>query len=573
MRERISKRLLAVAMVLALLGAQIAIMTTISADAPSNDAFQRTWARHDDPVTAGRAERTWMWGPQAYTPELTEEYLESPGAERQVQYFDKSRMEINNPRADSSAVWYVTNGLLVTELITGRMQIGDNTFAQREPAELNVAGDWDDAFGPTYATFAATDVSTGYGDGVINVRLNRDGAVFFDSTLTERGIDNPHRDPVTGHYVARPFWEFMNSSGIVLDNDDYEINRLFEDPLFATGRPITRAYWANVKVDGLYQDVLLQCFERRCLTYTPGNPDGWQVEAGNVGQHYHGWRYEQPPIATFWEPHAVAVGDDGTVYVGSGRNNRILRFSVEGDFLGEWGSDGDGLGKLAFPTGIAVDSQGDVYVVEHDNHRVQKFTASGLAFSVWGGNGAGEGKFNHPYGIAIDADDNVYVTDHFNHRVQKFTSDGTFLAAWGTFGPSDPAHFRYPSGVAIDEDGVVYVADTLNDRVQTFTSDGEYMGEFGGGHQNSDTDLSLPYGVAIDAQERVYVADSSNRRVQIYDSGGAQSGSWDLSWVGQFSRPAGLAIDAQGNVYVTDAGEYQVLQFNSAGEFQTGLAP
>ncbi|MBA2452088.1 MAG: 6-bladed beta-propeller, partial [Chloroflexia bacterium] len=85
--------------------------------------------------------------------------------------------------------------------------------------------------------------------------------------------------------------------------------------------------------------------------------------------------------------------------------------------------------------------------------------------------------------------------------------------------------------------------------------------------------LSLPYGVAIDAQERVYVADSSNRRVQIYDSGGAQSGSWDLSWVGQFSRPAGLAIDAQGNVYVTDAGEYQVLQFNSAGEFQTGLAP
>ena len=37
--------------------------------------------------------------------------------------------------------------------------------------------------------------------------------------------------------------------------------------------------------------MLIQCFERRCLTYTPGNPDGWQVEAGNVGQHYFHWRY------------------------------------------------------------------------------------------------------------------------------------------------------------------------------------------------------------------------------------------------------------------------------------------
>jgi hypothetical protein len=46
-----------------------------------------------------------------------------------------------------------------------------------------------------------------------------------------------------------------------------------------------------VQVAGTPTDVLLQCFERRCLTYTPGNPDGWQVEAGNVGRHYYEWRY------------------------------------------------------------------------------------------------------------------------------------------------------------------------------------------------------------------------------------------------------------------------------------------
>jgi hypothetical protein len=39
--------------------------------------------------------------------------------------------------------------------------------------------------------------------------------------------------------------------------------------------------------------VLVQVFERRVLTYTPSNPDGWKVEAGNVGQHYYTWRYQQ----------------------------------------------------------------------------------------------------------------------------------------------------------------------------------------------------------------------------------------------------------------------------------------
>jgi hypothetical protein len=72
---------------------------------------------------------------------------------------------------------------------------------------------------------------------------------------------------------------------------------LFQNPFYATGYPITEAYWTNVNVQGVDQLVLLQCFERRCLTFTPANPLGWQVEAGNVGQHYYAWRYGGPPIS------------------------------------------------------------------------------------------------------------------------------------------------------------------------------------------------------------------------------------------------------------------------------------
>jgi YD repeat-containing protein len=70
-----------------------------------------------------------------------------------VRYFEKSRMEISDPAGDPSSPWYVTNGLLVVELVTGQMQIGLSSFHSRQPPEVNVAGDPDDADGPTYATF------------------------------------------------------------------------------------------------------------------------------------------------------------------------------------------------------------------------------------------------------------------------------------------------------------------------------------------------------------------------------------------------------------------------------------
>lgn len=56
-----------------------------------------------------------------------------------------------------------------------------------------------------------------------------------------------------------------------------------------TGYPITEPYWVRVPVAGVTRDVLVQCFERGCLTYTPSNPDGWRVEMANIGGAYLSW--------------------------------------------------------------------------------------------------------------------------------------------------------------------------------------------------------------------------------------------------------------------------------------------
>ena len=258
----------------------------------AHPAIEATWARTDKPVIDGIIARTWMWGPGPFTCAMQESYVEAPGGMRLVQYYDKSRMEITNPGGDQNSIWYVTNGLLVVELITGDRQMGHNDFDSYQPAEVNVAGDADDPNGPTYKTFGSVLNSSPLPVGsTITQTINRAGVVSNDPSLAAQNVTVGHLDAITNHSVAAPFWAFMNSSGTVYQNGALSNANLFPDPVFATGRPITEPYWAQVKVANTVQLVLMQCFERRCLTYTPGNDPAWQVEAGNVGQHYYAWRY------------------------------------------------------------------------------------------------------------------------------------------------------------------------------------------------------------------------------------------------------------------------------------------
>jgi hypothetical protein len=250
-------------------------------------AWRTNWEREDRPVLAGES-RTWLWGPD-YFDVRAEPYDEAPDGYRAVRYYDKSRMEITNPSGDRSDDWYVTNGLLVRELITGQMQVGNARFIDRQPAEVPVAGDANDPNSPTYATLQGVLDSPPLEVGSeITATIDRFGNVGDGGP---GGVTAGHHVPETNHTVADVFWEYLNSTGRIWDGQRFTEGRLFQPTFFATGFPITEAYWSTVRVAGEPQDVLIQCFERRCLTYTPDNPDGWQVEMGNVGRHYHAWRY------------------------------------------------------------------------------------------------------------------------------------------------------------------------------------------------------------------------------------------------------------------------------------------
>ncbi len=259
------------------------------------DAFYRTWARTDLPVATARVPRTWMWGPEPFTEGIYEPYVDYTNGVRLVQYFDKTRMELNS-RVSPDSPWYVTNGLLAKELTTGQRQIGDAVFADYGPANVNVAGDADDPNAPTYASFNKLLAYAAYEVGhTIIETVDRNGTTSADPGLAAYGVTAAYYVPETQHTVASVFWEFMNSRGLVSVSGLERVDSLFPNPFYATGFPITEAYWTTVRVAGVSKRVLVQVFERRVLTYTPDNPAGWQVEAGNVGRHYYEWRYRLAP--------------------------------------------------------------------------------------------------------------------------------------------------------------------------------------------------------------------------------------------------------------------------------------
>src|SRR3982751_3214088 len=120
----------------------------------SDDGFRSVWTRTD--AQSVRGGRTWYWGPQPWF-DYAEFYRQGVNGLRTVQYFDKARMEINNP-ADRSFQGGVTNGLLVVELVSGQLKKGNdpNDTEQHQPADVPVAGNPknDNPNGPTYASFA-----------------------------------------------------------------------------------------------------------------------------------------------------------------------------------------------------------------------------------------------------------------------------------------------------------------------------------------------------------------------------------------------------------------------------------
>ena len=293
-------------------------------------------------------------------------------------------------------------------------------------------------------------------------------------------------------------------------------------------------------------------------------------------------------------PLAVAVGQQGQLYVAEGNRVRVVQADGRIGTLagtGDAGGTGDGgparLALLNSPQGLAVDSLGRVYIADTLNNRVRRVGLDGTIATVAGTGEAGYtgddqlgtgAKLDLPTGLAIGFGDSVFIADTGNNVIRQLGTDGVISTVAGNGaaeysgegGPARSAGLHGPGGLAFDNEGNLYIADTLNQRIRRMnvnekltTVAGSGVAAYGGdGGQAIFAELNLAtnplegmgQAIAVGPTGEVYIADGQNHRLRKLGLDGA------ISTIARVNTPLGVAVDSHGVVYVTDAGDNRVLR-------------
>ena len=241
-------------------------------------------------------------------------------------------------------------------------------------------------------------------------------------------------------------------------------------------------------------------------------------------------------------PHGIHVDPAGNVWVvdcactrgpvpnaadTAGKGHQVYKFSSTGKLLMTLGTPGGGRGTDFFwqPNAVFVAPDGSIFVSEGHSSaagataRVYKFTPDGTLLKTWGQLGKGPNDFDQPHALAMDSKGRLFVGDRGNNRIVIFDQNGTRLDTW--------YQFSRPSGIAIDAKDRIYVADSESGSVDRTRTDWTRGIRFGSAKDGSvagyipDPAVSPPStssaeGVAVDAAGNIYGAEVGQKALKRY---------------------------------------------------------
>ena len=165
----------------------------------------------------------------------------------------------------------------------------------------------------------------------------------------------------------------------------------------------------------------------------------------------------------FQLPNAIAVSEQGNIYVVDSKTNSIKVYSSSGQALLEFG-----MGILRNPVGITIDKvSAEVYVIDYNNSCVRVFDPQGnLLRSI----AQGSNVLLRPLGAAVDSN-RLFVTDAYHSVITVFDKmTGTFLNSIGNYG-NNLNEYATPIDLSLDRDSKLFITNSNNQRIEALGVD------------------------------------------------------------------------------------------------------
>lgn len=218
-------------------------------------------------------------------------------------------------------------------------------------------------------------------------------------------------------------------------------------------------------------------------------------------------------LGNFVSPLGLAIDKQGNLYVADGEKGSILVFDKDQTPLYAI----EKKDELLKPAYLAVnDELGRLYVADGKGHRIVVFTLTGEYLFSFGSQGGAEGQFFSPQGLAFSPDGRLFVADMFNARIQVFNADGSFNSMFGSRG-DQVGQFESPKDVAFDSAGHLYVVEARRSNVEIFQPDGTLLLVLGDGRATANQfGFSAPRSIFIDENDQILVSEALGRRFAVW---------------------------------------------------------
>ena len=241
----------------------------------------------------------------------------------------------------------------------------------------------------------------------------------------------------------------------------------------------------------------------------------------------------------FYNPCGVAVHyQTGNIFVADQSNHRVQIFDKDGKYLNKFG-DRDGAGKMKNPIYIAF-YQNKVFVSQNGAGCLLVYDLNGTFLNQIGTPGNGEGQLNSPRGITInESNGDIFVCDHSNNRVQIFSKDFLFQSQFGK------GILKSPSDIKLTNE-YIYVLSHTNPFLYSFNYN---LTQVQSPVLNSiSKHLMSPNSFCIDGAINFIISDYCQHAIFLFN----QEGNLVHKITDSIQRPVGVTLDARGRIILVD---------------------